>query len=77
MLEKTLTDIESLAKERNLGVETVALILETASTYYDGNSSQLINAQMRLRLKETVSGSHQPTKEYLSASGEKRLYKIS
>jgi hypothetical protein len=32
---------------------------------------------MRLRLKETVSGSHQPAKEYLSASGEKRPYRIS
>jgi hypothetical protein len=49
----------------------VVLILEITSTYYDSHTSNennrhSIDAQMRLRLKEAVSGSSQLIEEHLS-----------
>jgi hypothetical protein len=60
----------------------VVLILEITSTYYDSHTSNennrhSIDAQMRLRLKEAVSGSSQLIDEHLSLLEKKRLYKIS
>jgi hypothetical protein len=80
-LEKTISTVDSsLNKEPRYNVETVVLILELASTYYDShtsndNNSHLIDAQMRLRLKETVSGSSQLIEEYLSLLGFIRYHR--
>jgi predicted transcriptional regulator len=74
-LEKILTDIESLTKERQLSVETVILILEMANIFDDSNrkesNAQLIHAQMRL--KEIVSSSNQTIKNYLFFMQKKDL----
>jgi predicted transcriptional regulator len=74
-LEKTLTTIESLTKERKLSVETVVLILEMANIHDDRNSdesnTQLIHAQMRL--KEIVSSSTKTINKHLFFMQKKGL----
>jgi predicted transcriptional regulator len=69
MLEKTISSVEPLTRERSYRIEVVALILELANTHYDSNSDDRMGA--KIRLKETLSGSKKLIENYLSHMQDK------